>query len=47
VLEIFVTKVFDTKVVDTQIKPDGMGDMFPKTRCELYLKVAMSSQGLA
>jgi hypothetical protein len=47
VLEIFVPDVFDTKVLDAQIKLDKPGDVFPKTRRVLYVKVAMSSQALA
>ncbi len=45
-LEIFIANVFDTKVVNAQIKPDGLGDVFPKTVCVLYFKVAMPSQAL-
>jgi hypothetical protein len=44
---MFVTDVFHTKVINTQIKPDGLGDVFPKTGRVLYLKVAMSFQALA
>ncbi len=47
VLEILIANVFDTKVVNAQIKPDGLGDMFPNTGHVLYFKVAMLSQALA
>jgi hypothetical protein len=47
VLEILIADLFDTKVVDAQIKPDGPGDVFPKTGCVLYFKVAKLSQALA
>ncbi len=46
-LEILVADVFDTTVIDAQIKPDGPGDVFPKTGHVLYFEVAMSSQALA
>jgi hypothetical protein len=44
--EIFIANVFDSKVVDAQIRPDGVGDMLPKTGRVLYFEVARSTQAL-